>query len=112
MLGRIELEEVAPRGEHVLGQILDPRRSAELRGERAVILQHGPHVVELGDHPEAAIAVGPGVKVHRRLLLQRLEHLPRLVVGEQVVVEQIDGQTGSRGDAHARSASYQRPQFA
>jgi hypothetical protein len=34
------------------------------------------------------------------------------VVGEQVVVEQIDGQAVSRGDAHARSASYQRPQFA
>jgi hypothetical protein len=28
--------------------------------------------------------------IHRRLALQELEHLPRLVVREQVVVEQID----------------------
>ena len=31
-----------------------------------------------------------GVEVHRRLTLQKIEHLPRLVVGKHVVVKQID----------------------
>jgi hypothetical protein len=89
VLWRVELEEVAPRLEHVLRQVLDRRRAADLRGERLGVAQHGAHVVVPRDRPEAA-AVRLGVPVHGRLALQLVEHLPRLVVREQVVVEQVD----------------------
>ena len=104
VLGRVELEEVAPRGEHVLRQVLDPRRPADLRGEGRVVLEHGADVVELRQHPEAAAPVGLGVEVHGRVALERLEDLPRLVVREEVVVQQIDRRSRLPYRPHSTSA--------
>ena len=89
VLGRVELEEVPARREHVLGQVLDRRSAADLRRIRLRVAEDREHIVVLGERPEAA-AVGLGVAVDGRLTLEQVEHLPRFVVGEQVVVEQID----------------------
>jgi hypothetical protein len=86
VLGRVELEEVAPRLQDVLGQVLDRRRAPDLRRERLGVAQHGVHVGVLRHRPEAA-PVRLGMEVDGRLALEQLEDLPRLVVCEKVVVE-------------------------
>jgi hypothetical protein len=106
VLGRVELEEVAPHLEHVLGQVLDHRRAADLGGEGLEVAQDRLDVGVLRQRPEAA-AARLGVEVDRRLALESLEDLPRLVIGEEILVEEIDaGELGHRCAHGARG--YQR----
>ena len=109
VLRRIELQEVAPRRQHVFGEILDRRCAPELRGERPRVLQHGEHVVVLRQCPEAAPR-RLRMEVDGRLPLQALEQLPGLVVGEEVVVEEVWWNGLTSGDLCAAGAAVRRHQ--
>ena len=88
MLGRVELEEVPARLEDVVGQVLDRRSAADLGRERLRIPYDREDVVIAGDDPES-IPVRLWVSIHGRVAQQQVEQLPRLMVGEQIVIEQV-----------------------
>jgi hypothetical protein len=67
------------------------------------VLQHGQHVVVLRDRPESA-AAGLGVEVDGCFALEALEDLPRLMILEEVVVEEVDAIAKHEcGVAHAET---------
>ena len=88
MLRGVELKEVPARLEDVIGEGLDRRSPADLGRERLRIPHDRQHIVKASDDPEP-IPVGLGVSIHGRVAQQDVEQLPRLMVGEQIVIEQV-----------------------
>ncbi len=100
---RIGLHEVPASLELVRLHVLDLGDAADLGRERRRVLEHRDDVVIARHAPEPATA-GLVVPVDGRVAAQQLEHVPRLSLGEQVVIEEIDVVEPRHGPAHPSSA--------
>ena len=85
---RVGLHEVAPRLEDVGSHVTDAGGAAATGREDLRALEDVEDIGVLRHAPEAVVLVR--MAVDGRLALQPLEDVPRLALGEQLVVEQIE----------------------